>query len=82
MPTKDNGSPINIVERATAIAKKEGYPDTIKVVTGNSFVYANETIAMQRINQEIRNRLTNYVVMSENDITPGKGFLTVILTKK
>lgn len=79
--TNDNGSPINVTERAIAIAEKEEYPDTIEVTTGNSFPYANEMSAMQKINQSLGSRL-DYVVLSENDITPGGGFLTVILTKK
>ena len=80
MTSKDNGSPINITERAIDIAEKEEYPDTIEVVTGNLFPYADEMSAMQKINQSLGNRL-NYVVESSNDVTPREGFLTVVLTK-
>lgn len=78
----DDGSPINVTKRAIEIAEKERYPDTIKVVTGDLFPYANETAAMEKINNTLINRLEDYVVESSNNIILGKGFLTVMLTRK
>ena len=81
MTSKDNGSPINITERASQEARKNSFPEQIKVTTGNLFPYPNEEDAKQRINQELMKRFKDYTIQSISDITFGEGFLSVTLTK-
>ena len=79
---RDNGSATDIVTKAIRKAEMESFPDTMKIVTGNLFPNRDSLTAMQEINNALTNRLKDYVVVSENDITPSPGFITVILTKK
>lgn len=82
MKGKDNGSTINVVEKAKDIAKEKKCPDTIEVITGNSFPDKDALTFQNDINGELKRRFDHYIVKYESDITLFSGMIKVKLTKK